>query len=286
MTIANSFFNKLKGTWQNKLNGEWQDSNGWNFINQPKIDNPRSWDFKSRVDQMRETIVFKPVGMARNIGVTGEAGFWDSMAYEISVETPAGDKIHQEMGHFMMAVKEDGETEEALRAMMIRQATIPRANAFMTEGELRIGDIQSTIDRQRDGDPAFYTSRALAPRRGKLQENIDRKLARRQNKVSALDGPNLSDPLPWLQTILPQDGHGTDWEFSFRDEKHPTSMASGQRVMNPVTIGNLLSDFWIGDRDPGDGLIEVLQYAQAVNLEFNYVEFPHIAVNTLVKQPA
>lgn len=76
MAIANDFFNRLQGVWQNKLDGKWQDNFGWNFISQPKLNVPGSSDFGMRVDQMRETIEFKKLGgLARNIGITGEAGF-------------------------------------------------------------------------------------------------------------------------------------------------------------------------------------------------------------------
>ncbi len=119
MTIANDFFNRVEGVWQNKLDGQWQDNFGWNFISQPKLNVPGGSDFGMRVDQMRETIEFKKLGgLARNIGITGEAGFWQAMSYEVSIETPAGVGIRHEMGHFMLKILEGGETREDLGAML------------------------------------------------------------------------------------------------------------------------------------------------------------------------
>ena len=62
-------------------------------------------------------------------------------------------------------------------------------------------------------------------------------------------------------------------------------MASGQRVVNPVSIGNLLSDFWLAQRKVNGQTVNLLQYAQKVNLIFHGMEWPHVALNTLIKQP-
>lgn len=281
MTLANKFFNKLEGTWQNKLNGDWQDNLGWSVISQPKINNPATDDFNIRVDQMRETITFKKIGSARNIGVTGEAGFWQSLAYEVSIETPEGEGIHHEMGHFLMSIKEDGNTFENFTAAIIRQATIPRANSFMTHGHLLIGSITHAIAAQ-NGD-AFYSARTVVNNQT-LQDKIDTELLVAQQDVTGKNGPNLMKPLEWLADTLANNVVGTDWVFSFRNDMQPSQMASGQRVESPVTIGNLLSDFWIGHRSIDNDEKEILQYIQKVDLGFNGVDWPHVAVNTLIKQ--
>ena len=199
MTIANDFFNRLPGVWQNKLDGRWQDNFGWNFISQPKLNVPGGSDFGMRVDQMRETIEFKKLGgLARNIGITGEAGFWQAMSYEVSIETPAGDGIHHEMGHFLLKVLESGETRENLRGDVIRQATIPRANAMMTTGELKPGTIADAIAEQ---DTPFYDAKPQA-NDITLQKLIDTEFAAKQKQVTASAGPDLERPLDWLKTIL------------------------------------------------------------------------------------
>ena len=61
---------------------------------------------------------------------------------------------------------------------------------------------------------------------------------------------------------------------------------SAERVPNPVGVGDLLSDFWIGKRKINgfDQEIDILQYVQKVDLIFNGMNWPHVAVNTLVKK--
>lgn len=279
MTPANDFFNRLEGTWENKINGEWVDQFGWNIITQPMRNNPSMNDFKIRVDPMREQITFRKIGQARNIGTTGEAGFWQSMAYEVAIENTEGEGIHHEMGHFLLKVKEDGETQQSLSADIIRHGTIPRANSFMSHGKLLIGSIAQVLQQQQT---PFYSSRATMEN-PQLQEKFDNELLGIQEMVTESGGPNLDQPLEWLVDILKEEVIGTDWVFSFRDNE-ASEMSSGQRVPNPVSIGNLLSDFWIGDRSTEHGELRILQYTQKVDLRFNSTDWPHVAINTLIKQ--
>ena len=280
MTTTNEFFNRLEGVWKNKVNTEWQDHLGWNFISQPELGMEGEGDFVMRFDQMRETITFKQLpGTARNVGIKGEAGHWAAMAYEVAIETPSGDGIHHEMGHFLMNVQADGTTKEDLKAPIIRQATIPRANAMMTTGTLKPGRINPGKDIY--GAKPVTTAPAL-------QIAIDEEFANKRKEVIRLRGPDLEKPLTWLKDQIaarPRTNSFRDWVFEFRDDKDPSQMASGQRVENPVGIGNLLSDFWIGAREIDGSLIVTLQYAQKVNLKFNGIDWPHLAVNTLVHQP-
>ena len=85
LKTTNDFFNRLPGTWANRLGDEWHDTLGWNFISQPQKGNPKTGDFDIQFHQMLETITFKEIGTPRNVGITGEAGFWHAMAYEISI---------------------------------------------------------------------------------------------------------------------------------------------------------------------------------------------------------
>ena len=286
MTITNNFFDRLAGNsgrsvWQNKINGEWVDTHGWNFISQPQLNQPGGSDFKMSFDQMRETITFNKLGLARNVGITGEAGFWHGVSYEISIERTNGEPIHHEMGHFLLKVKEDGETHDPTRGDIIRQATIPRANAMMTLGELRPGSVTDAVNQNNS---SFYASRPQT-NNAKIQAEIDHQFDLIKPLITRLGGPDFDQPLNWLQGILAQEPVGIDWVFEFRHDKQPSQMASGQRVVNPVSIGNLLSDFWIAQRIFEDGeQIDILQYAQKVNLIFHGIEWPHVALNTLVRQ--
>ena len=282
MTITNEFFNRLPGTWENRIDGDWQDHFGWNFISQPRKNMPGSSDFDMQFHQMRERIEFREIGIPRNVGITGEAGFWHAMAYEVSIETPDGQDIHHEMGHFLLNVKdESGETKENLRGDVIRQATIPRANAMMTAGELRPGSIRDTITQ--DQNP-FYDARPVA-NDVVQQARIDKEFANKSKQILKQKGPDMQRPLEWLDSILASNSIGVDWVFEFRNDSDPSQMASGQRVINPVSIGNLLSDFWLGRRSTNGNTIDLLQYAQKVNLIFHGMEWPHVALNTLIKQP-
>lgn len=281
-TPTNEFFNKLEGTWMNKLGDAWDSSLGWSFISQPRLGQAGPMDFMMRTDMMRETITFKKLGVARNVGIDGQAGFWDGMSYVIEIKNSGGDDIHQEMGHFLLEVKDrepdGGETQKLLRAPIIRQASIPRANAILTPGELRIGNVGEAQDIY-DGKPTA--------RDPDLQKRIDAELAVVQLDVSEKGGPNLQEPLTWLREQHPVLVPGTiDWVFDFHKSNDNDSMASGQRVDNPVGIGSLLSAFWIGDRRVVGEDVSILQYAQVVDIRFNGMNWPHTAVNTLFKQPA
>ena len=281
MTITNDFFDRLEGVWENKLDGQWVDQFGWNLISQPQLGGSGPEDFNIRIDKMRETISFRRLpGSARNIGITGQAGFWQGMAYQIDITNPQGDEIHQEMGHFLLQVKEDGETAEELTGTIIRQATIPRANAMMTFGILRPGSISDDVTAQ---PTPFYNARPIASPPG-FQAIVDAAFEQTRQDVIAEEGPDFSRPLEWLQTILADNVVDIDWTFAFRDNQKPSQMVSGQRVVNPVAIGNLLSDFWIAKRERNGQEIDILQYAQKVDLGFNGTDWPHVAVNTLIKQ--
>ncbi|MEM9896826.1 MAG: hypothetical protein AAF789_10690 [Bacteroidota bacterium] len=309
MTPANDFFNKLAGPtgkaiWQNKLDGQWQDKWGWNIITQPDFGNPAEEDFHTRIDPMRETITFKKIGSAQNIGISGEAGFWQSMSYEIDIrnprlndpQNPDGKGIHHEMGHFL--IKVDSLVDDAnaiphergrmdfgqnISGVIIRQATIPRANSFMTHGKLDVGSVSEVLGLGNIDD--FYSSRTHTTRQF-LQDRINTQLASKQQEAGA---PDLTRLVTFLQTtdesFLGEKKPSTeDWEFAFRLDETPSQMASGQRVTRPVGIGNLLSDFWIGDRVIDGVEKEFIQYSQKVNILFNGEDWPHVAVNTLIKQ--
>ncbi|PCK07552.1 MAG: hypothetical protein COA42_13695 [Alteromonadaceae bacterium] len=281
----------LPATWENKLDGKWEDTFGWHIIGQPELGNPSCSDFNFRVDQMRETITFSPLGVARNIGVTGEAGFWRGIKYQIGVHTPDGDEIHQEMGHFLLGVEEDPDsdnkigfkTPEKLVGKIIRQASIPRANAMMTLGKLIANSVSDFV--RDNGDKPFYSAHPKSED-SKFQSVIDDSFKAVRDEVMAKGGPNFETPSDWLSTILADNVvAGTkDWEFGFRNDENPSQMANGQRVVNPVSIGNLLSDFWIGQRTIDGTNSDILQYAQRVDIGFNKTEWPHVAVNTLIKQ--
>ena len=283
MTISNGFFDRIEGVWENSLNGVWQDNFGWNFISQPKPGDSSRGDFNMRFDQMRERIIFTKLdGIARNIGISGEAGFWDGMRYEIDIATPQGESIHQEMGHFLLHVLEGGETEEALSAEIIRQAVIPRANAFMTAGMLAPGSIRQAINGQQH---PFYNARPKTHRsRPNRQAVLDEAFASTNQQVSAAGGPDFNRPLEFLADTLNTGIQGVDWVFAFRDDGMGTSMASGQRVEDPVRVGKLFSDFWIGGRDIDGTSVDVLQYAQVVDLHFAGSSWPHVAINSLIRQ--
>lgn len=278
--VGNQFFDRLEGTWQNQVDGTWLDDLGWNFISQPRRGDPGQSDFEMRFDQMRETIVFRKLdGTANNVGVTGKVGHWVAMAYEVSIQKPGGEGIHHEMGHFLLKAKDKtGEAHEPLNSTIIRQATIPRANAMMTLGVLKPGAI----------DPSDDIYNALPHTvDANLQADIDREFASKQTAVTQAGGPDLTKPLDWLTGKLqqaPNSPEFQDWVFEFRHDLAPSQMASGQRVDNPVEIGNLLSEFWIGSRQMNGTRIRTLQYAQKVDLIFNGMRWPHVAINTLIQQ--
>ena len=201
MTITNDFFNKLlkkneeQGVWENKLNDEWLDTQGWNVITQPQLGNPAKEDFAVRVDQMRETITFKFIGgRARNIGVTGQAGFWQAISYEVDVKTPKGESIHHEMGHFLLNVLKDGETEKELEGNILRQASIPHANSMLTAGILKPESITDAIDAQVT---VFYNAKPSVDDE-ELQAKINDAFDAKQEGIMALGGPDFEKPLVWL----------------------------------------------------------------------------------------
>lgn len=280
--IGNQFFNRLEGTWENRWDGKWLDDLGWNFISQPKRGAKEDSDFEMRVDQMREKIVFTKLGgTANNVGVTGKVGHWVAMSYEVSIQNPDGEPIHHEMGHFLLKAKnESGEAHKPFKSTIIRQATIPRANAMMTLGELKPG----AIDPDPKHDIYSALPQAVDPN---LQSDIEREFSSKQNIVTQKKGPDLTKPLGWLAGKFKQKQDRPDfedWVFDFRHDLAPSQMSNGQRVENPVGIGNLLSEFWIGSRKINNTPVHTLQYAQKVDLIFNGMRWPHTAVNTLIRK--
>lgn len=278
--VGNEFFDRLEGVWENRIDKEWLNELGWNFIIQPKRGNPGQSDFEMRFDQMQETIVFKKLaGTANNVGVTGKIGHWVAMSYEVSIQKPDGEGIHHEMGHFLLKAKDaTGEAHKPIGATIIRQATIPRANAMMTLGVLKPGAI--------DPDDDIYNALPHS-NDPNLQLKINEEFTSMKDQVTAAGGPDITKPLDWLAGKFqekPTPPAFEDWVFQFRHDDAPSQMASGQRVDNPVGIGNLLSEFWIASRQVNDSPIVTLQYAQKVDLIFNGMKWPHMAVNTLIKQ--
>ena len=310
--IANEFFNRLVGTWENKLNGEWRNDLGWNFISQPSEPkdprNPRERvpsthgyaEFDICFMQMQETIKFKNLeDPLRNVGRTGKVGHWVAMPYEVNIrdakESEGKHKlIHQEMGHFMMRANEDGTAERADAVDIIRQATIPRGNAMLTSGKLRSYSIKKSIRKGGDiydaepgvAQPGVDRHPAALPINIKKEE-IDKKFEKVCEEVKSRGGPDFTKPLSWLaERFEEKPARGfEDWVFEFRNDKDPTEIASGQRVEKPVDIGHLLSDFWISQREIEDETYTLLQYAQVVDLIFYGFKWPHVAVNTLIRQP-
>ena len=238
---------------------------------------------------MQETIQFKKLrgSPARNVGVTGKAGFWQAMSYEVSITNPKdGQNIHHEMGHFLLrVVDEKGEAFELNHdeGRVIRQATIPRANAMMTLGVLTLGNLSKAAKDEatvfNKGDRTFYSARPLSKENQTLQSTIDTELQR----VSGGRRRCLEQPLNWMNQIQLGTPLDEDWVFSFREEEQ-SHMASGHRVESPVQVGRLFSDFWIGKRERDGKTIDILQYAQKVNVGFNNMQWPHVAVNTLIKK--
>jgi len=186
INIGNDFFDRLEGTWQNRSSGRWLDDLGWNFISQPKRHAPDQSDFEMRFDQMRETIVFRKLdGTANNVGVTGKIGHWVAMAYEISIQNRDEEAIHHEMGHFLLKAKDStGEAHVPLGSTIIRQATIPRANAMMTLGVLKPGEIDP------NNDIYDATPHTLDPN---LRTEIEREFASKQAAINQANGPDLTN---------------------------------------------------------------------------------------------
>jgi hypothetical protein len=281
MSKANEFFDRLEGIWENRLDGRWQDHFGWNFLAHPKPGRAGQKEFAFRFDQMRETATFRTVpGLARNISVTGRTEHWRAMSYQISVERPDGAAIHQELGHFLLRVLENGETPNSLRGDVIRPPTVPRANALMSAGELRRGRITDAVNEQK------CLSYDLKPRAAdrRLQELIDSEFSLLQKEVTSVGGPDPRHGLGWLSGVVTAPPIGEEWVFEFGDSDAVACMASGQHLFHPVLVGNWLSDFWIVRREWSGRIIDTLAYIQRVTLSFKGVEWPHVAVNTLVKQ--
>ena len=301
---AIDFFELLEGTWENKIDGKWRDDLGWNLISQPKLEptpNPR---FPPRPDpsyakfeihtmQMQEKIEFRSLEQPlRNVGRSGKAGFWLAKPYEVVIHNAKkseGEKhelIHHEVGHFMMKVKNDKGEEERKNAVdIIRQATIPRGNAMLTSGKLRSTSIREAQGKY-NAKPSIMSVNPT-PAVNLSQQKVDDAFKEAWRYVLERGGPDFTKPLEWLAKWFPEKPAGSfeDWVFEFRHNEPPSEMSSGQRVEKPVNIGHLLSEFWVSQRKINDSPQTLLQYAQVVDLEFHGFKWPHVAVNTLIKQP-
>ena len=288
--ITDSFFELLEGTWQNTLSpqkikadsSQWRDNFGWQIIGQPKAGEAGQFEFS--FDRMRETITFKPLsGAARNVGVSGEEGFWRSMKYDVEIINPSLAHIHQEVGHFLMKVikKQDGNfTSEAFEGNILRQASIPRANAMLTSGVLSPKSAKDFVDANQQNP--FYNATPSSSD-NELQQKVRLAFDSVNRDIIGSGGPDFTQTTQFIIDTDPGTKIKNDWEFDFRINASPSEMVSGQRVNNHVSIGNLLSDFWIGSRLIDGVEREILQYTQQVDIHFNGTIWPHVAVNTLIK---
>ena len=89
------------------------------------------------------------------------------------------------MGHFLLKAKDStGEAHVPLGSTIIRQATIPRANAMMTLGVLKPGEIDP------NNDIYDATPHTLDPN---LRTEIEREFASKQAAINQANGPDLTN---------------------------------------------------------------------------------------------
>ena len=293
---AKQIFELLVGTWKNMLDCEWMPELGWNFIIQPRPTpyKPTDAKFMIRYMQMLETLEIsslKDPDPLRNVGLTGEAGSWLAKYYETyiedankEVEDGKHEFLHQEVGHFLMNVtNKEGDTKKDDKAPIIRQATVSPTNTTLTTGKIKRGEIKDAKDIY-DARPhaiSGFIPSFIDP------EKINKEFEKTKDEIDRKGGPDFTKSLKWLRERY-QDrvaGGFEDWVFHFGNKWPSPEMVSGQRVADTVHTCNLRSDFWISQREIKGSPQTLLQYAQVIDLEFHGFKWPHVVVNTLIKQP-
>ncbi|MEM7536651.1 MAG: heme-binding protein [Chloroflexota bacterium] len=285
--LTHQFFSELEGTWVG--------NKGWNVIAVPS---PKSvptdeGDFQLLVAPYIETLTFTNAGApAPNRGGSLDQ-FVSALEYHQRVSNrDTSELMHVETGMFMnlsVIVDNNKEAQPLPEFNIARSGTIPHGNSIMLlgkppemhQGAPTIPDISSVPAKTGDNTPDGYTDPYFHG------QPIN---AANPNEVLRND---LNDQI--------KDGHEvlntTHVNVDFRNHGGITNIPFGNE--RAKTVG-MVADFWLEKvRNTNTGQIfSQLQYSQSIFILFhrkfvkdqsveqkhNLIFWPHVTVNTLVKQ--
>jgi hypothetical protein len=282
-------WNDLQGTWSGRL--------GFNLIALPGPGSTPSelGDFTLLLNPYSELLTFRDPGApARNRGGDVDQ-FVAALEYEQRVTDSANDQLlHVETGMFLNLsniVRNGTTTPEPIPALNIaRSGTIPHGDSVMllgapptvAAGPPTIPDISSLPTNLGSPAPLGYTDPYLEPPAGTpADRNVTNPNATLRDALTAQEGAGFTV----LETTT----------FAF-DSAPSGSVANVPYVVERANATRMLATFWfekVHNAATGQEF-DQLQYSQVIDLAFhhnaapptdeNVITWPHVTVNTLVKQ--
>jgi hypothetical protein len=268
------------------LVGKWVGTgNGWNIIAVPKTPtnastpvkpgNPNNAilgvDFQLEVQQMNETIsVIEAVqDLAPNKG--GEAGQQNSYGaeYNLIATEVGGARLHFENGMWLNLVNPQGFTNQNTIA---RQACIPHGNSVLMMGQPFEDNGPPTINPI---DP--FPIDAQTGEKIKDQNYLE-PYTQFTAKFNDIFGPSFNPNKVLSDVIANQDIVNTvTFDISTENNGGITNIPFGKNA----EATSWQTTVWIETLK--NGVIQ-MQYTQTIIIEFSNIKWPHINVNTLIKQ--
>lgn len=308
---------KLPGTWRNARKDGAQtgfEGRGWNMIALPFDPGDGTRHFRMLVNQFNEELEFSTtIGPVPNRGLEKENGVTDQMIFALDYEqsisqiavadNPAtgpdiqgavDSEIHHEPGFFLNIA------DHVTGALKIaRQGSIPHGSSVLALGTVGTSNAKpnvGAVDGLPDGATKDLASPYLAPYAAfSGAKAFKGKLA----GVAGFPGFDVAHPHALLQSSI----DGLDAEFTFDKVTtltFDTTLPNGGILNIPFVTRqadaiDMSAVFWIMEMtSKADGKPKLaLAYIQIVVLEFfprfdglpGRIRWPHVSINTMVKDP-
>jgi len=282
---------QLQGTWTNAPVSPDLIAQGWNVISVPGVTS----DFVFEVIPYTETFIFSPVVLAGNRGpvVNGNQVQQQitGLLYQQTIVSacpggsaacnergfPYGTELHLETGFFLNVMNPNGGFDVA------RISTIPHGNSLLALGHSSTRQnpgndfipISSAAPANLDGSPLSILGYTDPVTRNMQFPGIFNQSDPNSFLTKALSGQKITD----MTTIV----------MSTTNKNAGSGILNIPFIASNVDATSLDAIFWI-ETIQGSPALQ-MQYTQTINIVFPPtrqslpVVWPHITVNTLVKQP-
>ena len=261
----------------NQLLGTWVGSNGLNVISVPSKDT-----FLLKVAEINETITFTPItGPVPNRG-SNELQNIIGVKYEIVIsDRTTNENLHIENGMWLYTPLVDASSG---KNTLVRQAAIPHGNVLSAGGTFV----------HVNGPPTFLLSSSFPEFSSNVGVPLDYTQQFQNIQRTLKPGQNLSNLNELLQTDL-KNIEVNDFVF-FDVTANQSEIVNIPFIQSNANVTSFNAQFWI--ENAVDKLtntpLKLLQYNQTIILDFlkdptdpsgtKLIRWPHINVNTLVKQ--
>ncbi|MCB0176576.1 MAG: hypothetical protein KDJ97_39115 [Anaerolineae bacterium] len=258
-----------------ELAGKWVGTgNGWNVIAVPDANKT----FNLEVHQFNETINVR-MGATTVPNKGGPAGLQVTRAleYDLSVtQVGTGAGLHIENGMWLMI--DDSGTPDSTETPIVRQSIVPHGNsvlllgkAFIDAGPPKISKINTLpldLKHQQITAAGYIQQYRDIAKRSVRKNGFPDVLNPNQTLVDALEGQTVTNTIT-LDVSTDNDG----------------GIASIPFIDKHADVVSFASTFWIETVTDSQGSQkQQLQYSQLTLILFDNVFWPHVDVNTLVKQ--